>query len=142
MNFLHLAIVVVAFMANNSEAKCGSQNRNPRFNRPICSAGGICMEIAENSFSSHVRVHCYDKNNEQIDHLIEWTVNGKWSGSRTNQFSGQNSDCMYLDWGAINGDGPGEYENRKVEVFCIAKNHPKGWQQVQGTVNDGSLEFN
>ena len=51
---------------------------------------------------------------------------------------------MYLDWGAINGDGPGEYptENQKVEVFCIAKNHPKGWQQVQGTVNDGSLEFN
>ena len=51
---------------------------------------------------------------------------------------------MYLDWGAVNGDGPGEYptENRKVEAFCIAKNHPRGWQQVQGTVNDGSLEFN
>ena len=49
---------------------------------------------------------------------------------------------MYLDWGAVYGDGPGEYENRKVEVFCIAKNHPKGWQQVQGTVIDGSLEFN
>ena len=57
-------------------------------------------------------------------------------------FSGQKSDCMYLDWGAVYGDGPGEYENRKVEVFCIVKNHPKGWQQVQGTVNDGSLEIN
>ena len=84
-----------------------------------------------------------DKSNEQIDDLIKWTVNGKWAGS-ANQFSGQNSDCMYLDWGAINGDGPGEYptENRKVEVFCIAKKHPKGWQQVQGTVkDDGLLEF-
>ena len=50
---------------------------------------------------------------------------------------------MYLDWGAVYGDGPGEYENRKVDVFCIAKNHPKGWQQIQGTVNDdGSLQFN
>ena len=50
---------------------------------------------------------------------------------------------MYLDWGAINGDGPGEYptENRKVEVFCSAKNHSKGWLQVNGTVNDGSMEF-
>ena len=55
MKFLHLAIVVVAFMANNSEAKCGSQNRNPRFNRPICSPGGLCMEIAESIYSSHVR---------------------------------------------------------------------------------------
>ena len=89
----------------------------------------------------NLRVHCYDKNNEQIDDLIEWTVNGKWEGS-ANQFSGQKSDCMYLDWGAVYGDGPGEYENRKVEVFCIVKNHPKGWQQVQGTVNDGSLEIN
>jgi hypothetical protein len=48
--------------------------------------------------------------------------------------------CMYLDWGAIIGDGPGEYPTENQH--CIAKNHPKGWQQVQGTVNDGSLEFN
>ena len=95
-----------------------------------------------NLISIIYRVHCYDKNNEQIDDLIEWTVNGKWAGS-ANQFSGQNSDCMYLDWGAINGDGPGEYptENRKAKVYCSAKNHPKGWLQVDGTVKDGSMEF-
>ena len=94
-------------------------------------------QLIVGDYSYIYSVHCYDKNNEQIDDLIKWTVKGKWAGS-ANQFSVQNSDCMYLDWGAVNG----EPENRNVEVFCIAQNHPKGWQQVQGTVNDGSFEFN
>ena len=55
MKFLNLAIVVVAFMANNSEAKCGSQDRNPRFNKPICNGAGLCMEIADSVYSSHVK---------------------------------------------------------------------------------------
>ena len=89
------------------------------------------------------RVHCYAKNNEQID--VEWIVQGKWVGS-PDQYSGQNTDCLYMDWGAVSpgyvyvDHGSVEDENRKVRVVCIAKDF-KGWQNKVGFVNDGSLEF-
>ena len=74
---------------------------------------------------------------------IEWEVQGKWVGAPwgspgTN--SGQNTDCMFMDWGYVIGDGPREYENEKVEVYCYAKNHP-GYRVVGTVKNDGEQQF-
>ena len=71
---------------------------------------------------------------------IEWKVQGKWVGSPwgSQQNEGQNTDCMYMDWGYVIGDGPREYENEQVEVNCLANNGGR----VVGTVkNDGSQQF-
>ena len=86
------------------------------------------------------RVHCYDEKNAFLD--IEWTVTPKvrWVGSPwgSQQNEGQNTDCMYMDWGYVIGDGPREYENEQVEVNCLANNGGR----VVGTVkNDGSQQF-
>merc|ERR1712008_153872 len=108
------------------------KNQDLRFVRkPTCSREGLCIEVAENVDSSHVRVYCYDNNAGDVD--AEWAVNGDWAGS-PNVYQGKNTDCMFMDWGAVEG----EYGNRKIQVFCYANQ-----KRVKGTVIDnGSMAIN
>ena len=121
-------MLFLAYCAN-AENKCGGIDvRSPKSlsNRKICSNGGLCMKVAKNE-AGYLYVYCYDENNEKVDDKIEWTVQS-WNNSPRFLSGGNGGNCMGFDWGEIKG-------YQRATVFCIAKNHPKGWQQVQGTVD-------
>merc|ERR1712037_305160 len=118
----------IYIVPDTPQSECVNQIKR----KPICSREGLCMEVAQNKITDHIRVYCYDQNDAQID--VEWTVEGKWAG-KTDNFEGKYTDCMFLDWGHI--------QDNDAHVYCTANNHPKGWTQIDGSVTDNGLtQFN
>merc|ERR1719219_1058450 len=122
-----VALMLLLAYSANAENKCERQARKSKSirNKSICSNGGLCMEVAENE-AGYLYVYCYDENNEKVDDKIEWTVQN-WVHSPRFLSGGNGGNCMGFDWGDVEG-------YTEATVICIAKNHPKGWQQVQGKV--------
>ena len=89
------------------------------------------MKIAQN-FGGHLSIYCYDDNKIFIDNNIEWVVNASWYGS---PYFNSITNNLKLDYRTIK-------DSWKATVLCSVKNHPNGWQEVQGTVNGlGVCEF-
>ena len=57
-------MLLSTMLANSANAlnRCERETRGPKSlrNRAICSPGGLCMEIADNS-AGYLYVYCYDR---------------------------------------------------------------------------------